>query len=171
MRANPRLLAITLALGLVPFAGVPDALAQAGTAGTPPAAVTPSARDANPVTPTPQAPDMQTYLSMLDRGIGDLRQEISRAESGGGRSTQPGATSPEMIHLMQKVRESWQIAQRAPRGFNGNADYDQTMRDMRARFSELGPQHVEAPQAVESARGALQSLEKLRQAAAASAPS
>ena len=171
MRAKTRLL--VAALALAPFSAAPlgTAQAQTGTAGAPPAAVTPSARDANPVTPTPQAPDMPTYLGMLDRGITDLRQEISRAEAGGSRPTQAGATSPEMVHLMQKVRESWQIAERAPRGFNGNAAYDQTMRDMRARFSEVGPQHVEAPKAVESARSALQSLEQLRQAAAASTPS
>lgn len=168
MRAARRLLAAALSLGLAPFAGAAlnEAWAQAGTAGAPPAAVSPSARDANPVTPTPQAPDMPTYLGMLDRGMQDLRQEIARVENNGSRPTQAGATSPDVMHLMQKVRESWQIAERAPRGFNGNAAYDQTIRDMRARFSEVGPQHVEAPQAVDSARGALQSLERLRQAAA-----
>ena len=171
MRAKTRLLVAALALAPLAAALPGAALAQPGTAGAPPATVTPSARDANPVTPTPQAPDMQTYLGMLDRGIADLRQEITRAESGGSRPTQAGATSPEMIHLMQKVRESWQIAERAPRGFNGNAAYDQMMRDMRARFSEVGPQHVQTPEAIESARGALQSLERLRQAAASSAPS
>jgi hypothetical protein len=155
-------LAILLATALPP-----DARAQPATTEQRPSTANP-----NPDTPNPRAPDMPTYLGMLQRAEQDLRQEISRVE-GGARPTQPGAMSPDVIHLMQTARSSWQIAERAPEGFAGNRAHTEAMQAVRQRVSQIDHERptMPAPQAVEMARGVLQSLESLRQAASAAQPS
>ncbi|WP_424135389.1 hypothetical protein [Roseomonas chloroacetimidivorans] len=173
MRAKIRLIAAAPMLCLALLAEV-RAQAQNGTpqpnaAPRTAAPQTPSAANPNPDTPTPQAPDMQTYIGMLQKVSQDLRQEITRVE-GGARPTQRGAVSPDVIHLMQTTREAWRTAERAPASFTGNPVYTETMQDMRHRFSSFLHEHPAAPppQSLEAARGVLQSLEKLHQAATSS---
>lgn len=126
----------------------------------------PSAANPNPHTATPQAPDMQTYVGMLQRASRELRQEISRSE-GGARPTQPGAASPDTIQLMQKTRDAWQVAERAPQGLSGTPVYDNAMREMKNRFADIVQGHPAVPhgQSLDAARGVLQSLETLERAA------
>lgn len=180
MRAKTRLLAaapalcLALCIAAVLAPALAPALAQtpqpnAGGAAAP--VHPPSARDPNPDSPTPGAPDMPTYLGMLQKAENDLRQQISRVEQG-VRPTQAGAESPDLIHLMQASREAWQTAQRAPRGFAGTPPHDQAMREMRERFGEVGHGRPTGPVSrdIESARAVLRSLEQLRQAASTAQP-
>ncbi|SHI62001.1 hypothetical protein SAMN02745194_00749 [Roseomonas rosea] len=169
MPAPFRLLAAVPAMSLVLLSGVQAQTTQPETARRNQAVspTAPSVANPNPDTPAPRAPDMQTYLGMLQKAEQDLRQEISRVE-GSNQTTQRGATSPDTIHLMQTARNSWQIAERAPQGFAGSQAHTAAMQDMRHRFADIAhnrPAHTPA-EALDSARGVLQSLQSLRQAAA-----
>ncbi|MBP0443323.1 hypothetical protein J8J14_00905 [Roseomonas sp. SSH11] len=173
MRAKLPLLAALPAMGLalLSFAQVQAQTTQPETArqnqATPGQA--PTVADPNPHTPTPRAPDMPTYLGMLEKAEQDLRQQIARTE-GGVQPTQNGAMSPDIIHLMQVARNSWQIAERAPQPFAGGDAHTRAMQEMRHRVSEIDHQRptLPPPEAISAARGVLQSLESLRQAAASS---
>ncbi|MFC7736532.1 hypothetical protein ACFQX4_11910 [Roseomonas sp. GCM10028921] len=161
------LLAIpALCLGLAADAGAQTTFQAPSRPAEQPSAVNP-----NPHTATPQAPDMQTYVGMLQRASRELRQEISRAE-GGARPTQPGAASPDTIQLMQKTRDAWQVAERAPQPLSGMPVYDNTMRDMKQRFADIVHSHPALPhgETLNAARGVLQSLETLEQAATTGSP-
>jgi hypothetical protein len=169
MRAKIRLFAVVPALCFVLLA---SALAQTNTNRQGTAPQTPSVANPNPDTATPRAPDMQTYRGMLQKAMQDLRGEISRVE-GGAAPTQRGAMSPDVIHLMQTARNSWQIAQRAPANFATSRAYDDAMQEMRHRVADISHERpsMPAPEALNAARGVLQSLEKLNQAVSTGQPS
>ncbi|MFH5925591.1 hypothetical protein [Roseomonas xinghualingensis] len=169
MRAKLRILAVAPALCFTLLAG---AVAQTNQDRQAAPQQSPSVANPNPNTATPRAPDMQTYRGMLQKAVEDLRQEISRVE-GGAQPRQQGAMPPEVIHLMQTARSSWQIAQRAPMSFARTPAYDSAMQDMRHHVADISHERPSksAPEAVNAARGVLQSLEKLNQEASARQPS
>ena len=129
-----------------------------------PATQQPSGANPTPQTPTPQAPDLRTYVSMLDKAQVDLRAQLSRAE-GHVAPTQNGAMSPTMFQLMQKVREAWDTAERAPRGFTDNPTYAQASRDIRHHFADMRHGEVPPPEAMDAARAVLEALDQIRDAA------
>jgi hypothetical protein len=169
MRAMTRILATAPALCFVLLAG---ALAQTGANRQGAAPQTPSVANPNPDTATPRAPDMPTYRGMLQKAMQDLRDGISRAE-GAVQPTQRGAMSPDLIHLMQTTRNSWQIAQRAPASFARSRAYDDAMQAMRHHVADISHERPSrpAPEVLNSARGVLQSLERLNQSASSGRPS
>ncbi|MBP0491155.1 hypothetical protein [Roseomonas indoligenes] len=124
----------------------------------------PTAANPNPMTPSPRAPDMQTYVGMLQKAADDLRREIPQAESS-GRTTQAGAMSPALIQLMQAMREARSAAERAPESFTDNPVFKDGVREMRERFTDITSRQEEQPRALDAARSTLAALERIRQAA------
>ncbi|WP_338661126.1 hypothetical protein VQH23_12840 [Pararoseomonas sp. SCSIO 73927] len=170
MRASPFLAALpALCLALPPGAGAqsnqPPVPNQAPAAEAPPNR--PTAANPTPMTPTPRAPDMRTYVGMLQKAAEDLRREIPRAESS-ARTTQGGAVSPALIGLMQAMQEARSAAERAPESFTGNDVFKDGVREMRARYTDITSRQEDQPRALEAARATLGALERIQQAASAS---
>ncbi|MCR0984583.1 hypothetical protein [Roseomonas populi] len=172
MRARSLLLATlpALCLALPPGAEAqpnqgPPVPNQAPAAEAPPNQ--PTAANPTPMTPTPRAPDMQTYVGMLQKAADDLRREIPRAESS-ARTTQAGATSPALQQLMHAMQEARSAAERAPTGFTDNSVFKDGVREMRERYTDITSRQEEQPRALEAARATLGALERIRQAAASS---
>ena len=168
MPVHARLTAAVPALLLALTGGV-QAQSGAGTpapntAGSGTAAQSPSAADPGSRTPTPQAPDMPTYAGMLRQASQALRAEIARAE-GDTRTTQAGASSPDIIRLMQAVETARQVAERAPTTFQGNRNYNEVTRELRQRHDAINARRPTRDGALEQARGAAQALDRLREGA------
>ena len=121
---------------------VPNAAGSAEGAARPPTAADPDSR-----TPTPQAADMPTYAGMLRH------------------ATQAGASSPDIIRLMQAVETARQVAERAPTPFQDNRNYTEVTRELRRRHDAINARSPTRDGALEQARGAAQALDRLREGA------